>query len=248
VADAMSRRDTKTAVVMTLSSPSFQLFDNLRQEIEDDLTFCALRADATTGTHGKDWRVVDGLILVAGRIYLPVASPTVPLALAAAHGAGHEVAKTLHCLRVDFHVPGARALVAEFVRACETCQRNKAELLHPASLLQPLDIPSTVWADISMDFVEGFLCVHIKSVILMVVDRFLKYAHFIVLGHPYTTTSVARAFFNDIVRLHGIPSSIVSDRDPVFTSKFWTELFMMAGVKLNLLSAFYRSLTANLKR
>ena len=72
-----------------------------------------------------------------------------------------------------------------------------------------------------MDFVEGFLCINGKSVILTVVDRFSKFAHFIALGHPYTATSVAHAFFADIVRLHGIPASIVSDRDPVFTSGFW---------------------------
>jgi len=64
-----------------------------------------------------------------------------------------------------------------------------------------------------------------KSVVLTVVDRFSKYAHFIALGHPYTATSVARAFFDQIVHLHGIPCSIVSDRDPVFTSSFWKELF-----------------------
>jgi hypothetical protein len=96
-----------------------------------------------------------------------------------------------------------------------------------------------VWADISMDFVEGFPHVNGKTVVLTVVDRFLKYAHFITLGHPYTATPVAWAFFNDIVRLHGIPSSIVSDQDPVFTSEFWMELFTMIGVKLHLFSAFH---------
>jgi hypothetical protein len=90
-----------------------------------------------------------------------------------------------------------------------------------------------------MDFVEGFPCIHGKSVVLTVVGRFSKYTHFIALGHPYTATSIARAFFNDIVWLHGIPSSIVSDRDLVFTSKFWTELFTMAGVKLHLSSTFH---------
>jgi hypothetical protein len=78
-----------------------------------------------------------------------------------------------------------------------------------------------------------------KSVILTVVDHFSKFAHFIPLRHPYSAASVARAFFDDIVRLHGLPCSIVSDRDVVFTNNFWTELFRMAGVKLQMSSAFH---------
>jgi hypothetical protein len=86
-------------------------------------------------------------------------------------------------------------------------------------MLQPLDVPSQVWADISMDFIEGLPKVGGKSVILTVGDCFFKYAHFIALGHPYTAASVARAFFDGIVRLHGFPSSIVSDRDPIHGSR-----------------------------
>jgi hypothetical protein len=59
-----------------------------------------------------------------------------------------------------------------------------------------------------MDFIEGLPKVGGKSVILTVVDRFSKYAHFIALGHPYTATSIASAFFDGIVRLNGFPSSI----------------------------------------
>jgi hypothetical protein len=92
-----------------------------------------------------------------------------------------------------------------------------------------LEIPSSVWADIAMDFVEGFPKSGGKSVILTVVDRFLKYSHFIALSHPYTAVSVARAFFDNIVQLHGMPCSIVSDQDPIFTSTFWTELFSLSG-------------------
>jgi hypothetical protein len=80
-----------------------------------------------------------------------------------------------------------------------------------------------------MDFIEGLPKVSSKSVILIVVDRFSKYAHFIALSHPYTATSVARAFFDVIMRLHGFPSSIVSDRDPMFTGHVWRDLFRMAG-------------------
>jgi hypothetical protein len=71
-----------------------------------------------------------------------------------------------------------------------------------------------------MDFVEGFPKVGGKSIILTVVDKFSKFAHFIPLGHPYTAASVAKAFFDNIVKLHGIPCSIVSHRDTVFTSSF----------------------------
>jgi len=90
-----------------------------------------------------------------------------------------------------------------------------------------------------MDFVEALPKVHGKSVILTVVDRLLKYAHFIPLGHPYTAASVARAFFAEIVRLHGFPESIVSDRDPVFTGHVWRDLFRLAGVQLRMSSAFH---------
>ena len=85
-----------------------------------------------------------------------------------------------------------------------------------------------------MDFIEGLPKVHGKSVILTVVDRFSKYARFIALSHPYTASSVARAFFDSIVRLHGFPTSIISDRDSVFTRHMWRDLFKMVGVHLPL--------------
>ena len=90
-----------------------------------------------------------------------------------------------------------------------------------------------------MDFIEGLPRFNRKSVILTIVDRFSKYAHFVPLAHPYTSDSVAWVFFDEVVRLHGFPCSIVSDRDPVFTSHFWKEIFHFAGVKLNLSSAFH---------
>jgi hypothetical protein len=85
-------------------------------------------------------------------------------------------------------------------------------------LLQLLPVPMAIWMDITMAFVEDFPRVDGKSVVLTVVDRLSKYAHFITLGHPYSATSVAKAFFDQIVRLHGVSASIMSDRDPVFTS------------------------------
>jgi hypothetical protein len=163
----------------------------------------------------------------------------VPTVIELAHSVGHEgIQKTLQRLRHHFLVDHDRRLVEDFVRACAVCQRNKTESLHPVGLLQPLEIPSSVWSDIAMDFVEGLPRVNGKSVILTVVDRFSKHAHFIALSHPYTAALVAKAFFKAIVWLHGFPRSIVSDRDPIFTGNVWKELFKLAGVKLRMSITF----------
>jgi len=146
---------------------------------------------------------------------------------------------TLQRLCQHFLVDHDRRLVEDFVCACAVCQRNKTKSLHPTGLLQPLEVPSSVWSDIAMDFVEGLPRVHGKSVVLTVVDRFSKHAHFIALSHPYTAASVAKAFFKAIVRLHGFPRSIVSDRDPVFTGNVWKDLFKRAGVQLRMSTAFH---------
>jgi hypothetical protein len=148
------------------------------------------------------------------------------------------VQKKLHRLRTSF-TPGDNRLVRDFIRSCVVCQRNKTGHLHPVGLLQPLVVPTGVWCNIALDFVEGFPKVGGKSVILMVVDRFLKYAHFIALGHPYSATMVAKAFFDTIVRLHGVSESIISEHGPVFISTMWKELFQLTGTKLCTSSAFH---------
>lgn len=75
---------------------------------------------------------------------------------------------------------------------------------------------------------------------LVVVDRLSKYAHFIGLHHPYTAIIVAQAYLDNIFKLHGMPTSLVSDRDPVFTSQFWTELFrLLQGVGLHMSTSYH---------
>jgi transposase InsO family protein len=90
-----------------------------------------------------------------------------------------------------------------------------------------------------MDFIEVLPKIGGKSVVLTVVGCLSKYAHFIPLAHPYSATTVAQRFFSEVVRLHGLPKSIVSDRDVVFTSKFWQELFRLSGVTLQMSSAYH---------
>jgi hypothetical protein len=192
------------------------------------------------GDRSDKWQGVDRLILVHGRVYEPPDSPCLMAILTGSHGMGHEGAeKMLHLLRADLFVPNAHMVVCDHVRSCSTCQKNKTEQLHLAGLLQPLPVPSAVWCDIAMDFIEGLLRINDKSVILTMVDQLSRYVHFITLGHPYTATLVARAFFDSIARLHGVPGSIVSDRDSVFTSKFWTMLFTLADVRLNMMTTFH---------
>lgn len=243
VADALSRRDTADGdegTLLAVSAPRFDFLERLRHAQATDPALVAVHTDVRDGTRAAPWTVADGMLAFDGRLYIPSASPLLQEILAAVHNDGHEgVHRTLHRLRRDFHFPNMRRLVQDFVRACATCQRYKSEHLHPAGLLQPLPVPSIVWADIGIDFVEALPRVHGKTVILSVVDRFSKYAHFIPLAHPYTAESVAQAFFSDIVRLHGVPQSIVSDRDPVFTSAFWRELMRLMGTKLLMSSAFH---------
>jgi transposase InsO family protein len=240
VADALSRRHGEDLALAIVSTPSFQFYDDLRREIDSSPELAALRQAILQGEHDKRWSVTDGLIRRDGKVLVPSSSPLLQAALQMVHTTGPEgFQKTLQRLRANFFLEHDRQLVRDYVRACTTCQRNKTETLQPAGLLQPLPVPSRVWADISMDFVEALPKVHGKSVILTVVDQFSKYAHFIALDHPYTASSVARVFFMDIVRLHGFPESIVSDRDPVFTSNIWRELFKLAGVTLRLSTAFH---------
>jgi hypothetical protein len=192
VADALSRCDAPDALLHSISSSSFDLLDDIKQAADSDEELTHLRAKIEAGTLGAPWSVVNGLVLYQNCIFVPAHFPFLPAILSAAHDDNHEgIQRTLHRLNGDFHVPSARKLVQDFVRACVICQKNKTELMHPGGLLQPLPVPSAVWQDISLDFVEGLPKVAGKSVILTVVDRFSKYAHFIPLGHPYTAESVA---------------------------------------------------------
>lgn len=110
-----------------------------------------------------------------------------------------------------------------FVRACDIFQRHKIETLKPSDLVQPL--PTQVWVDISFDFIERVLTSQEKDILSVAIHRFSKYGHFVALPYPYTIITVARSFFDNIFKLHGLLETMVSDQDVTFTNLFWKKLF-----------------------
>lgn len=146
---------------------------------------------------------------------------------------------TLQRVKGLFYWKGMTKDIQAYLRSCTICQQCKYDNAASPGLLQPLPIPEGVWMDISMDFIDGLPLSFGKSVILVVVDRLSKAAHFMALSHPYTAMSVAQTFLDTVFRLHGFPRSIVSDRDAVFVSEFWQELFKLQGCPLNMSTAYH---------
>ncbi|KAJ4733316.1 polyprotein [Rhynchospora pubera] len=153
---------------------------------------------------------------------------------------GHSgILGTYQRLKGMFFWPRMKESVHAYVQECQICQMGKNEHVNSPGLLQPLPIPSEAWTSVSMDFISGLPKSEGKEVIFVVVDRLTKYAHFMPLAHPFRATNVAQSFLDHVYKLHGLPLSIVSDRDPIFTSKFWTELMSKVGVKLNMSTSYH---------
>ncbi|GJT20375.1 retrotransposon-related protein [Tanacetum coccineum] len=153
---------------------------------------------------------------------------------------GHSGVKTAtHKICSLFYWKGLRKQVKQLIRECLVCQKYKPDLSAYPGLLQPLPIPKFVWSSISIDFIEGLPKSQGYNVIFVVVDRLTKYAHFIPLTHPFTAVHVAQAFLDNVCKLHGMPESIISDRDKVFLSLFWNELFVLLKVKLQMSTAYH---------
>lgn len=166
----------------------------------------------------------NGLLYYKNRLLVDPLSEFVEILLKENHDhlvAGYSgFTKTLHRLK-SCYWKGMKTSVKNYVKACLICQQNKYENTIPAGLLQPLPIPQRIREDISMDFIEGLPPSHNKTTIMVVVDRLTKYLHLFSLSHPYTAATVAHVFIEGIFKLHGMPKSIVYDRDPIFTSQFW---------------------------
>jgi len=157
----------------------------------------------------RPWKYKDGLLFFKQWVYLLHNSPLVPSIISTVHNSTQEgYHKTLHRIAQDFYWQGMKTFIQAFTRQCLICQKHKAKNLHPAGLLQPLPIPLQTWSNISMDFIEWLPTSQGKSVLLVMVDHFSMHAHLLPIAHPYTVVSVARLFFDNIFKLHGLPETI----------------------------------------
>ena len=130
--------------------------------------------------------------------------------------------------------------IAKFVSKCLGCQQVKAEHRKPSGTLQPLPIPEWKWEHITMDFVVGLPCTRTGfDAIWVIVDRLTKSAHFLLVRTKFFLDRLTELYINEIVRFHGIPVSILSDRDPRFISQFWPKFQNALGTTLHFSTAFH---------
>ncbi|CAA7049796.1 unnamed protein product [Microthlaspi erraticum] len=244
VADALSRRSHQEELQLMLTAPLSLDKEELKDEIRRDVEYGPIVSRLEKG------EVVDnGFSLEKGNLYkqgclvISKGSRFIQALLAQFHDSavgGHKGAlKIYKRMTLEVFWVGMRKAVVDYIRKCQVCQENKYATLSPAGLLAPLPIPTKIWSDISLDFVEGLPTSRGFSVILVVVDRLSKYGHFIPLKHPFTAKTVAEAFVREVIKLHGFPETLVSDRDKVFLSSFWSELFKLHGSLLHKSTAYH---------
>ena len=186
----------------------------------------------------------NGVLYYKDRVCVPDCNDLRKSILEEAHSGSFAIhpgsTKMYRDLKMPFWWSGMKRDVSEFVTKCLVCQRVKAEHQVPSGLLQPIRIPEWKWDRITMDFVVGLPLIGRRhDSVWVVVDRLTKSAHFLPVRTDYSLDKLAELYIKEIVRLHGIPVSIISDRDPRFTSRFWGKLQEALGTRLNFSTAFH---------
>ena len=246
VADALSRREEGTEAphflpILCQPPPLF-----LEALLEENITLADLtemHKAATEKRLAAPFSVPNGLLYYNHRLCLSGQSKLKEDLLHECHSApsaGHPgVERTFHRLVAAVYWPKMRDDVRRYVASCTVCQTTKYSTQPPTGLLQPLPIPLMVWDHVSMDFIVGLPTSRGYTTILVVVDRLTKYTHLGALPPAFDAPRVAALFIDIVVKLHGFPSAIVSDRDTIFMSRVWTELMKHSGTKLQRSTAYH---------
>ncbi|RVW25255.1 Transposon Tf2-2 polyprotein [Vitis vinifera] len=221
VADALSR---KVELASMTSQPQGDIIDLLREGLQHDPVAKSLIALAHEGKTKRFW-VEDGLLYTKGRrLYVPKWGNIRRNLIKECHDtkwAGHPgQRRTRALLESAYYWPQIRDEVEAYVRTCLVCQQDKVEQRQPRGLLEPLPVAERPWDNVTMDFIIGLPKSEDSGSIIVVVDRFSKYATFIAAPTDCTAEETARLFLKHVVKYWGLPKFIISDRDPSFTRKF----------------------------
>lgn len=224
-ADALSRHPLPPAQVNAIStvSPSW-LTDVVAGYSSDPVSARLLEELAVNPAAHPPFTLSGGLLRYHGRVWIGDNRPLQLKIISALHDSalgGHSGFPVTHSrVRKLFAWRGLKSAVKEFISACSVCLQAKPDRAKYPGLLSPLPVPSEAWQVVTMDFIDGLPTSGSANCIMVIVDKFSKFAHFVPLHHPYTASRVAQAFLDNVYCLHGMPTHIVSDRDPVFTSIF----------------------------
>ncbi|KAG8492331.1 hypothetical protein CXB51_009857 [Gossypium anomalum] len=212
------------------------------QKVDDELV--AKRAECVPNKESEFQIDDDDCLRFRSRLCVPKNSELISIILNEAHCSRMAIhpgsTKMYNDLKRRFWWHGMKRDISDFVSRCLICQQVKAEHQVPSGLLQPITIPEWKWDRVTMDFVSGLpLSASKKNTIWVVVDRLTKSAHFIPVRTDFSLDKLAELYVSQIMRLHGVPISVVSDRDPRFTSRFWKKLQEALGTKLHFSTAFH---------
>lgn len=138
--------------------------------------------------------------------------------------------------------------IKEFVQSCTVCQQAKPERVNYLGLLSPLPVAKKDWETVTMDFISGLPSPDQLDWIMVVIEKFTKYGHFIPIKHHYNAMKFVELFFDNVYKLHGMPLYIVSGGDLVFTSKFWQILIKRTSTLLNMSTAYHPETDSQTKR
>ncbi|RVW86084.1 Transposon Tf2-12 polyprotein [Vitis vinifera] len=205
----------KAELASMTSQPQGDIMDLLREGLQHDPVAKSLIALAHEGKTKRFWECHD------------------------TKWAGHLATTHEGTTQVSLLLPQIRDEVEAYVRTCLVCQQDKVEQRQPRGLLEPLPIAERPWDNVTMDFIIGLPKSEDSGSIIVVVDRFSKYATFIAAPTDCTAEETTRLFLKHVVKYWGLPKFIISDRDPCFTGKFWTELFKLMGSELHFSTSFH---------